>query len=51
MFEFSTIEEAIQDLRDGKIIVMTDDPDRENEGDCICAAEFATKYNMNFMAT
>lgn len=51
MFKFSTIEEAIQDLRDGKIIVMTDDPDRENEGDCICAAEFATKHNINFMAT
>ena len=51
MFEFSTIEEAIQDLRDGKIIVMTDDPGRESGGDCVCAAEFATKYNMNFMAT
>ena len=51
MFEFNTIDEIVQDLRDGKIIIMTDDPDRENEGDLICAAEFATKYNVNFMAT
>lgn len=50
MFEFNTIEEVVQDLRDGKIIIMTDDPDRENEGDLICAAEFATKHNVNFMA-
>ena len=42
MFEFSTIEEALEDLRQGKIILCTDDPDRENEGDCICAVEFAT---------
>ncbi len=51
MFEFSTIEEAVQDLKDGKIIVVTDDPDRENEGDLICAGEFATTANINFMAT
>lgn len=51
MFKFNTVEEALQDLREGKIIVVTDDPDRENEGDCICAAQFATKHNMNFMAT
>ena len=44
-------EEALQDLRDGKIILVTDDPDRENEGDFICAAEFATTKNINFMAT
>ncbi len=44
-------EEALQDLRDGKIILVTDDPDRENEGDFICAAEFATTENINFMAT
>ncbi len=50
MFEFSSIEDVVQDLRDGKIIVMTDDPDRENEGDLICAAEFATPANVNFMA-
>lgn len=50
MFEFDTIEEAIQDLRLGKIILVTDDEDRENEGDFICAAEFATTENVNFMA-
>ena len=51
MFEFNTIEEALHDLRQGKIILCTDDPDRENEGDFICAAEFATTENVNFMAT
>ena len=51
MFEFSTVEEVIEDLKAGKIIVCTDDPDRENEGDLICAAEFATPENVNFMAT
>lgn len=51
MFEFSTIEEALEDLRNGKIIMATDDEDRENEGDFICAAEFATTENINFMAT
>lgn len=51
MFQFNTIEEALEDLRNGKIILATDDPDRENEGDFICAAEFATTENINFMAT
>lgn len=51
MFEFSTVEEALEDLRKGKIILVTDNPDRENEGDFICAAEFATTENINFMAT
>lgn len=50
MFEFNTIEEALSDLRLGKIILVTDDEDRENEGDFICAAEFATTENVNFMA-
>ena len=50
MFQFSTIEEALEDLRQGKVISCTDDPDRENEGDFICAAEFATTENVNFMA-
>jgi GTP cyclohydrolase II/3,4-dihydroxy-2-butanone 4-phosphate synthase len=50
MFEFSTIEEVLEDLRFGKIILVTDDEDRENEGDFICAAEFATTENVNFMA-
>ena len=48
---YSTVEQAIEDLRAGKIILVTDDPDRENEGDMICAAEFATQQNINFMAT
>ena len=42
MYEFNTIEEALDDLRAGKLILATDDPDRENEGDFICAAQFAT---------
>lgn len=50
-FKFSTIEEAIADLRDGKMIIAVDDPDRENEGDLICAAEHATLANVNFMAS
>ena len=50
-FQFSTIEEALDALRKGKIILVTDDPDRENEGDFICAAQFATTENINFMAT
>lgn len=50
MFQFSSIEEALEDLRQGKVILCTDDPDRENEGDFICAAEFATTENVNFMA-
>lgn len=50
MFEFATIEQALEDLRQGKIILCTDDLDRENEGDFICAAEFATTENVNFMA-
>ncbi len=47
----STIEQALEDLRNGRIILVIDDPDRENEGDFICAAEFATTENVNFMAT
>ena len=49
--KFDTIEQALEDLRAGKIILVTDDPDRENEGDFICAGEFATTENINFMAT
>ena len=48
--KFNTIEEAIEDFRNGKIIMVTDDEDRENEGDFIVAAEFATPENINFMA-
>lgn len=49
--QFGTVEQALQDLKDGKLILVTDDPDRENEGDLICAAEFATTENVNFMAS
>jgi 3,4-dihydroxy 2-butanone 4-phosphate synthase/GTP cyclohydrolase II len=51
MFQFSSIEEALEDLKKGKIILVTDNEDRENEGDLICAAQFATTENVNFMAT
>lgn len=49
-FKFNTIEEAAEALRRGENIVVIDDPDRENEGDLVCAAEFATTENVNFMA-
>ena len=49
-FIYNTIPEALEALRQGKIIMCTDDPDRENEGDFICAAQFATTENINFMA-
>ena len=51
IFQYNTIDDAREDLRQGKMILCTDDPDRENEGDLICAAEFATTENVNFMAT
>ena len=51
MKKFDTVEQALEELRRGKIILVTDDEDRENEGDFICAAEFATTENLNFMAT
>ncbi len=46
-----TIEQAMEDLRNGKVILVIDDPDRENEGDLICACEFATQQNVNLMAS
>lgn len=51
MSDFGTVEQALEDLKNGKIIVVTDDPDRENEGDLICAAKYATQENVNFMAS
>jgi len=48
---FDSVETCLEALRRGEIILVTDDADRENEGDCICAAEFATTANVNFMAT
>jgi len=50
MFKFSTIPEALEVLKNGGLILATDDEDRENEGDLICAAQFATTENVNFMA-
>lgn len=49
--ELGTIEEALRDIKAGKVILVIDDPERENEGDLICAAEFATTENVNMMAT
>ena len=49
--EVMPIEQAFEDLKAGKLILVTDDPDRENEGDLICAAEFATTENVNIMAS
>lgn len=51
MDDFNTIEEALDDLRKGKIILVSDDENRENEGDMICACEFASQENLNFIAT
>jgi 3,4-dihydroxy 2-butanone 4-phosphate synthase / GTP cyclohydrolase II len=48
---FSTIEEAIAEIREGRFVVVVDDPDRENEGDLVIAAQFATPETINFMAT
>ena len=48
---FDSVEDCLEALKRGEIVLVTDDADRENEGDCICAAEFATKENVNFMAT
>lgn len=50
-FQLNTIEEAIDDIRDGKVIIVVDDEDRENEGDFICAAEMISPTIINFMAT
>ena len=48
-FQFSTVDEALEDLKNGKIILVADDEDRENEGDMICAAEFATTEDVLFL--
>ncbi|MFK7982298.1 MAG: 3,4-dihydroxy-2-butanone-4-phosphate synthase [Saprospiraceae bacterium] len=49
--KLNTIEEAIADIKAGKVIIVVDDEDRENEGDFICAAEVVTSEIVNFMAT
>ena len=46
---FHTIEEAIEDLKAGKVIIVVDDEDRENEGDFVALAEFSTPETINFM--
>ena len=51
IMNFAAIEDALDELRAGRVILCMDDPDRENEGDMICAAQFATTENVNFMAT
>src|SRR6185503_8357616 len=48
---FATVEEAIEDIRAGRMVVVVDSPDRENEGDLCMAAEFVTPDAVNFMAT
>src|SRR5438067_7056852 len=48
---FATVEEAIEEIRAGRMVVVVDDPDRENEGDLTVAAQFATPEAINFMAT
>jgi len=50
MFKFNTIEEAIEDIKQGKMVIVVDDEDRENEGDLIMAAEMVTSDAVNFMA-
>ena len=50
-YQYDTIEDAIAELKAGHVIMVTDDPDRENEGDFICAGEFATQENINLMAS
>ncbi|GAA0103455.1 bifunctional 3,4-dihydroxy-2-butanone-4-phosphate synthase/GTP cyclohydrolase II [Paraclostridium sordellii] len=51
MFKFNTIEEALEDIKEGKIVIVVDDEDRENEGDLLMAAESVTPEAINFMAT
>ncbi len=49
--KLNSVDEAIEDIRNGKIIIVVDDEDRENEGDFVCAAELVTPETVNFMAT
>ncbi len=49
--KIDTVEQALQDMRAGKVVLVIDDPERENEGDFICAAEHATQANVNLMAS
>ena len=51
MSKTADVQQAIDEIRAGKIVMVIDDPDRENEGDFICAGRYATPENVNFMAT
>ena len=51
MADFATVEEAVEDIKNGRMVVVVDDEDRENEGDLIVAAETVTPEDINFMAT
>lgn len=50
-FKFDSVEAALEDIRNGKMIIVTDDENRENEGDLVCAAELVTAEKINFMIT
>ena len=50
-FEFDTVESVLKDIRQGKMVIVTDDENRENEGDLVCAAEKVTPEIINFMIT
>ena len=50
-FRFDSVEEVLQDLRNGKMVIVTDDENRENEGDLLCAADHVTPAAVNFMIT
>ncbi len=50
MYKFNSIEEAVEDIRNGKMVIVVDDPNRENEGDLVVAAEMLTGEHVNFMA-
>ncbi|MEG2248594.1 MAG: 3,4-dihydroxy-2-butanone-4-phosphate synthase, partial [Akkermansia sp.] len=51
ILQFSPIEEIVEEIRKGQMVIVTDDPSRENEGDLICAAQFTTPEMINFMVT
>jgi len=48
---FCTVEEAVQEIKEGRVIIIVDDEERENEGDFVCAAEYITPDIVNFMVT
>jgi 3,4-dihydroxy 2-butanone 4-phosphate synthase/GTP cyclohydrolase II len=48
-FKFNTIKEAVEDIKNGKMVIVVDDPDRENEGDIVMAAELVKPEHVNFI--